>query len=103
MQVYPRALPARGTLCERAESAAGRDGTARRDFRSALTSAHACTVSSRRAERIRAQVLLGVHGSGLMNAVFMAKGSLLIEVFPSSFAGPGSFGLPKYTFLRRLG
>jgi len=43
-------------------------------------------------------VLIGVHGAGLMNAIFMPRGSVLVEVFPSAFVHD-SFGPPKYAFL----
>ena len=47
-----------------------------------------------------ASALLGMHGSGLMNVVFMRSGSTLVEVLPKAFAShPLTFGVDKYDFL----
>ena len=53
-------------------------------------------------QRVRkARVLVGVHGAGLTNAVFMAgkADATLVEVLPAAFASDGRFGLIKFGFL----
>lgn len=39
----------------------------------------------------RAKVLLGMHGSGLINSMFMKKGSSLVQVVPYKLSGADSF------------
>ncbi len=39
----------------------------------------------------RAKVLLGMHGSGLINSMFMKRGSSLVQVVPYNLAGADAF------------
>ena len=48
-------------------------------------------------------VLIGMHGAGLVNAVFLPPGATVVEIFPRRFSAPGSFGWEKHTWLRQLG
>ena len=50
-------------------------------------------------------VLVGMHGAGLANAVFMRAHSVVVEVLPEGFAQPGSFAITpdKYGWLNDLG
>ena len=50
-----------------------------------------------------ADLLLGVHGSGMTNALYMRAGSYVVEVFGASFAEKGSWGLTKFDFLADVG
>ena len=51
------------------------------------------------------EVLVGVHGAGLANAIFMRSGSSVVEILPAGFAQPGSFAITpdKYGWLEGLG
>ena len=50
-------------------------------------------------------VLVGVHGAGLANAVFLPAGASVVEILPKGFSAPGSFAVTpdKYGWLRELG
>ena len=50
-------------------------------------------------------VLVGVHGAGLANAVFLPQGAAVVEILPAGFAKPGSFAITpdKYGWLKELG
>ena len=50
-------------------------------------------------------VLIGVHGAGLANAVFLPAGAAVVEILPRGFAAPGSFAITpdKYGWLHELG
>ena len=52
-----------------------------------------------------ANVLVGAHGAGLANAIFLRRGSIVVEVLAASFAVPESFAMrpDKFGFLGRLG
>ena len=51
----------------------------------------------------RTSILVGMHGAGLANAIFLPPGGLLVEVLPSAFTAPPSFGLHKYDLLGDVG
>jgi hypothetical protein len=54
----------------------------------------------------RASILVGFHGAGLANALFMRRpGATVVEVLPKGFAQPGSFAMTpdKYGWLAEVG
>lgn len=55
--------------------------------------------------RVRsARALVGVHGAGLANAVFLKQGMVAVELMPRAFAASAhSFGAAKFGFLPALG
>ena len=51
-----------------------------------------------------ARALVGVHGAGLANAVFLKQGMVAVELMPRAFAASAhSFGAAKFGFLPALG
>jgi len=53
-------------------------------------------------------VLVGVHGAGIANGIFLRHGSLVVEIFSSGFLAAGRPGFPvfgesKHTHVRTLG